>query len=862
MLTSLTRDEVIGKTSKELGLFIDDDLPQEIKDEMKKYGKFKNYEIITKAKDNTIITGLFSGVMIDNQTEKLFMTVMTDITALKQAETDLAKAATRLDLATIAGGIGVWDYDIVNNILIWDERMFNLYGITEKDFSGAYEAWRKGLHPDDLERGDAEIQMAINGEKEFDTEFRVCRPDGTVRNIRGMAVVSKDDSGQALRLTGTNWDITGQKNAEIELIRAKEQAEAANKAKSEFLANMSHEIRTPMNGVIGFTNLLLDTDLDEEQKDFAQEAQKSSELLLNIINDVLDFSKIEAGKMLMENIEFDIRSVVEDVTVLAISAACKKGIEVNSMIYSDIPQKISGDPGKLKQILNNLVNNAVKFTNQGEILITVKKDSEKDNSVTLRFEVSDTGIGISKERQEAVFESFTQVDASATRKYGGTGLGLTISKKIVEMMNGKIYVTGEEGKGSVFIFTADFEKCKECETLKSSSLSLTGMNILVVDDNLTNLKIEGYYLNEAGCNVYEADSPEKALLILKSLPAIDVIILDFNMPDQNGLMLSSEIKSISGFADTPIILITSLAQRGESQKAKEKGFAGYLTKPIRKSDMLECIALAAEVTSNQDTRNNDLLITKHTIKENKFNSKFKILLVEDNVINQKLSVKILSKVGFTCDIASNGQEAVVAYQSKFYDLILMDCQMPVLDGYEATKEIRSIEALKEISENGKKHIPIIALTANALEGDVDRCLSFGMDDYIAKPINAKTFIETIKKHLPVEQIDKKQILISSVISEIIENTGFSKDEAQEFFDEYIRALPLMIENINKAISVDNFELLASEAHLMKGSSANLRINELSELALKLEDSAKSGDILLCEMLSKEIQAYFNLLQEK
>jgi len=566
-----------------------------------------------------------------------------------------------------------------------------------------------------------------------------------VRSVIFNKAVFRDSSGKQAGLVGVITDITEQKEIEEELRDAKIAAEAAAQAKTLFLANMSHEIRTPMNGVLGMTELLRDTPLDTDQREYTDIIYNSAGALLTVIDDILDFSKIETGRLELDKIDFDLRTTVESVNDLLSLKAHKKGLEYLCIIDQAVPRYLRGDPGRIRQILINLLGNSIKFTKDGEVALHIEGKGETDTTCFVRFSVRDSGIGMTKEQQEHLFKPFTQADSSITRKYGGTGLGLTISYRLCGMMGGELKAESEPGKGTEFSFTLPLEKSGKTPAAREprDELVLKGVRVLIVDDNDNNQKILSKELKKWGSHPVSVTNGDDALESLRQ--GIEdgdpyrIAVIDFQMPGMDGAELGGNIKGQTGISKTELILMTSMAERGAAKKMKQIGFRGYLTKPIKESifkqALLECLLHHSEKDPDQQ------FITKYTIAEqNEY--KNRVLLVEDNPINQKVSVHVLRKLGYKADVASNGAQALEALEKNSYQLVLMDIQMPGMDGFEATKKIRQKEKMEK-----KPQIPIIAMTAHALDGYREECIAAGMNDYIAKPVKAEKLKRLINKYI-------------------------------------------------------------------------------------------------------------------
>lgn len=880
-----SKEEVIGYTISEIGIFADKSWEEEMKVLIKEKGEMKDVLYQIQNKDGEYLYGLFSGEIIDNQSEKTFLAVVIDITETILAEEKLnyqirmqeilmkiASIYINIPLGDVSKSIQssleemgkfvqadrtyVFDYDwenqVCNNTYEWcgegtEPQIEMLQGIELSMIPQWVECHKKGLMMDIPDVGALEPSDGVR---------QILEP----QQIKSLIAIPMNNSDECMGFVGFDFvkihyrcsdteknlllifanmlvNIGIRMEMEKKIIRTGEQAEAANIAKSQFLANMSHEIRTPMNGILGFLELLQTTNLSSEQREYVREARSASFILIHLINDILDFSKIEAGKMEIERIAFNLREVVEDAVSLFAPKAVEKGIELPLMIEENVPEEIMGDPSRIRQILGNLISNAIKFTQEGEVAVTVSSQMLEDTISEIKIAVKDTGIGIEKEALNRLFQSFQQADVSTTRKYGGTGLGLAISKELALQMGGNILVESKVGKGSVFSFIIQMSVVKGVVKPNLEIEKLKDKNILVVDDYENNRKLVSAYLNGTGVHIFEASDAGAAITTIISNSGtqnqIDLALIDFQMPVMSGFDLADALKKIPVAKEIKLILLTSGVQKGDREEAEIKGFEGFLAKPVRRMDLIEAILNSINHTVPRE-REVVTSLSKSLVLPPK-QRKPNILLVEDNEMNRKIVEKVLATKEYSCDCALNGLEALTFIEKKKYDIIFMDCQMPVMDGYECTRKIRENEGLNQ-------HTRITAMTANVLEEDRKRCMEAGMDDFIGKPLDFQQLLDMVDKN----RVDSDSWEI--YLKDFMESTEFDEIEAMDFYREFKGYLLKQHRKIEQYLDENNFAELAKICHQLKGSAGNLRIKSLQTVGLSMEDAAKNKDAISCREL--------------
>ena len=712
-------------------------------------------------------------------------------------------------------------------------------------------------------------------------------PVPTQQFVRGYAVDMTDVKAaqEALRQSSEYL-----RDSNRQLDQALKDSQEAAEVKASFLATVSHELRTPMNGVIGMTGLLMDTEPSEEQQSYIETIRQCGEALLSLINDILEYGKIEAGKLELECIDFNLRTTVEDVLGQFAERAQTKGLEITGLVHAAVPTGLRGDPGRLRQILTNFVGNAIKFTDQGDVTVQAFLEQELADAVVVRFEVTDSGIGIPPEVQARLFQPFTQADSSTSRKYGGTGLGLAISKQLIEQMGGQVGITSQAGHGSTFWCTAQFLKQTTSALAIVPSAELTGRRVLIVDDNESNRMILHHLVTGWGMVDDLAQDATSAMTLIEQQAAqgvsYDVAIVDMLMPGKDGLQLAKELKAHPVGSLVRLVILTSLVQRGHAELARQAGFVAYLTKPARHDQLANCLrtvlGLPGLVSIGQPAAMPapaPPLITRHTLAETE--SSPRVLVAEDNLINQKLTVRMLEKLGYQSDVVENGRDALAALERGGYVAILMDCQMPILDGFGATKLIREGERREAMGEReesaspspwplASRHIPVIALTANAMSGDRERCLAAGMDDYLTKPIRKEELKGALERWIQTSQpsrtvdsgstfppdtpaaADAFPLIFDTTT--MVRNIGGDRELLDQLIVLFLQRYQPMLENIRIALSIQDQRAIEQAAHLLKGTAGNLCASEVVLAAGQLEALGRLGTLLDAPVIYTQLEA--------
>jgi PAS domain S-box-containing protein len=884
-----TREEIIGKSVIDSGLVANPEQYRYVEQKIGLNGAISDYLIQIRCKNGTILDGVFSSEIIEDNGEQFLLSVIIDVTQRLALEKNLSTERDRLTNIVEGANIGTWEWDIKTQDFSINEEYGRIAGYTVEEISPLLrENWHTLTCHDDLKSMTNQLLAHIDGiSTMYDCEFRIKHRDGNLIWVHDRGkIIKRDVNNNPQVLYGVRTEITDRKGMEEDLLNTIQQlsnerlrsgkltvaANSANQAKSDFLANMSHEIRTPLNGIIGMSGLLLSTPVNEEQRRFSSAIKMSGESLLALVNDILDFSKIEAGKLELEIIELNLIEIVEQVVMMIAIRAEEKNIELVMYTDHNCPSKVKGDSARLRQVLFNIAGNAVKFTETGEIVIAANLILNQGQKPFIRFSVRDTGIGIPKHKQLAIFDKFIQADASTTRKFGGSGLGLTISKSLVEKMGGEIGLISpaieHSQSGSEFWFTLPIDVTDPSEKKCDFPEMVLGKKILVVDDNDSCRRALSALLDGCGFSTQNAADAQTGLMMLHNAAilnsAFDLVLIDLNMPQKDGEAFGKSIRNDPAFQNIPLVIMVSMKDLAKSEYYKQNGFTECISKPVRTTELF---AILSKIFIGNDRYKKEQPLDDKYIEARAVLSGVRVLLAEDNEVNQQVACGIMKMFGLEVKTVVNGAEAIKALENESFNIVLMDVQMPELDGYEATKRIR------DAASGVKNHfIPVIAMTAHAGADDRNKCMKAGMDDYLTKPVAPEELKQMLMKwtvgeekpatepdsSVPKDNVKEKIIVFDE--KNLLERLMNNSELAGRILTAFLDDVPRKIINIKSHAEAGDIATCKRIAHSIKGAAANLGANALKEIALAVENAGAADDKTALTSLVKEIEHQFEIFR--